>query len=47
MQFEKLVSVTSSGFEVTNQDNLHTIGLMILLVISIYLGIKLINKFIK
>jgi hypothetical protein len=45
--FDTLVKVTRDGFEVTNDDNLTTIGLMILLVLGIYLGVKLINKFLK
>jgi hypothetical protein len=45
--WDTLVKVTRDGFEVTDADSLKTVGLMILLVLGIYLGLKLINKFIQ
>jgi len=41
------VEVPGVKVEVTKDDNWETIGMIIVVVLAIYLGIKLINKYIK
>ena len=42
-----VVEVPGVKAEVNKDDNWTTVGMVVVLVLSIYLGVKLINKFVK